>query len=487
MKKLYLALFFITILAFAKAQVGINILIPDSSAVLQLESSSKGLGLPRLTSTERDSITAPLKGLTIFNTVDSNIEYWTGECWLKAWQQHCWDCDFTMSITPTTDTLDRTISDTVTATITAQHLNGTQPISLIYLASVPQGINLSFTGNATIDTSGSVQLIVEADQCAPVGGNFNIIVEGFCGDQIHFVTLNVYIRPPLQYTIPADVYDYNLATVNNLPPSPAQYVLLNINSGVNLHASVSTNPAYNTGNLDVSSLVCINNDGDILGRGGDGAAFTIPSGGGFNVGGDPGNPGGIGMNLTTRTVLQNTGAVYGGGSGGGSIGLVVGTPNIPIIGPIDIGVGFAGGGGSELGAGGIINANGINIGIFKNGTAATCCVGSVPGLGGTETYPINIPISIATIEITPSGGGGNGGGFGQQGQPGWVNVSITVCVDIPIIGNICIPIPIPGGFLPYYGQASGPPGNAIKRNNNPLTGLADGTYNGSQVKGVVGP
>src|SRR5687767_5307582 len=110
---------FCTLISFhARAQVGINILIPDSSAVLQLESSDRGLGLPRLTTPQRDAIANPLKGLTIFNTQDSLIESWNGECWLKAYEKNCHECAFSMSIDDPSDTLDRIYSDSVFSTIT---------------------------------------------------------------------------------------------------------------------------------------------------------------------------------------------------------------------------------------------------------------------------------------------------------------------------------------------------------------------------------
>ena len=487
MKKILLfSVLCLVLCSVAEAQVGINILIPDSSAVLQLESSTKGLGLPRLNTPERDSIITPLKGLTIFNTQDSLIEYWNGECWLKAYEKNCYECEFTMSLNHNTDTLDRVISDSVSTVVTVAHTHGNQPISLIYLSSLPQGVTVYFNGNPTIDTSGSVQIVVKADQCAAVGGTFPIIIEAFCGDQIHFLSYTVYIRPPVQITIPTDQIDYNLQALNGLPASPAQFVLLNINSSVELHASVSTNAAYTSGPLDPNSLICIINGGDILGRGGDGGGFVY-NGNLLTIGGNPGNNGGNAMNLTTKTVLQNNGAIYGGGGGGGGVGFVLATPNIPLIGSIAIGFGFCGGGGSENGQGGVVNPGGISIGLFQNGGNATCCIASIPGAGPSATYPINIPISIATIEITPSAYGGNGGGYGQSGTAGYINVTLQVCVTIPIIGTICIPIPIPGGFLPFYGPPGGAPGEAIKRNNNPLTGIPDGTYNSAQVKGQVGP
>lgn len=467
------------------AQVGINILIPDSSAVLQLESDSKGLGLSRLTTSQRDLISNPLKGLTIFNTTDSLIEYWNGECWLKTYQKNCYECDFVLQIDDATDTLDRVVADSVFSTISITQLNGNQAIDVIYMASLPTGVSVYFNGNTSIDSAGSVQVVVKADLCAPIGGNYPIIIQAFCGDQIRFLTYNVYIRPPLQYNIPIDQLNYDLQAINNLPSSPAQYVYCTVNSGVEVKSTANNLPSFTTGNLDPNSLVCINNQGAILGRGGDGGSVTL-GGNILFVGGESGKEGGNALNLTTRTVLLNSGAVYGGGSGGGSVGFAMGTPSIPIIGSIVLGFVYCGGGGSESGKGGVVNNGGINIGLFAGGGDATCCVNSVPGLGPVGNSPFSIPISVASININPSANGGNGGAFGQQGLPGFIDVEIEVCVSIPIIGNMCIPIPIPGGLLPFYGPTSQLPGKAIKRNNNSLVGPIDGNYNGAQIKGLVG-
>ncbi|WP_432671236.1 ice-binding family protein [Flavobacterium sp. SM2513] len=50
------------------AQVGIGITEPDASAMLDVASESKGLLMPRLSSTQRDAITLPANGLMIYNT-----------------------------------------------------------------------------------------------------------------------------------------------------------------------------------------------------------------------------------------------------------------------------------------------------------------------------------------------------------------------------------------------------------------------------------
>jgi hypothetical protein len=337
-----------------------------------------------------------------------------------------------------------------------------------------------------------VDIVVVADMCSPVGGSFPIIIQAFCDDKIKFVPYNIYIRPPVQVNAIVDQVNYNLQTINTLPSSPAQYILFNVNSGVTISSASPTTPAYTTGNLDPNSIVCLVNEGDILGRGGDGGSFTF-NGSLLIAGGTPGDAGGNAVDLTTRTYMVNTGAIYGGGSGGGSVGFAIGTPSLPLVGTIAIGFGFAGGGGSELGAGGTVGGagGGISIGLFEDGDSATCCVTSIPGAGHTANYPISIPFTIAgvtiSINITPTAHGGDGGAYGQQGTQGYIDVALEVCVGVPIIGNICVPIPIPGGFLPFYGPSSAGPGLAVKRNNKPLVGLPDGTYNSAQVKGIVGP
>ncbi|WP_225036089.1 hypothetical protein [Winogradskyella sp. SM1960] len=71
-----LGLFLIfTTLSFS--QVGIGVEDPDASSILELKSSDKGLLLPRLTTAERDLISSPAEGLTIYNTTTQSLEIYT--------------------------------------------------------------------------------------------------------------------------------------------------------------------------------------------------------------------------------------------------------------------------------------------------------------------------------------------------------------------------------------------------------------------------
>ncbi|MFN8276549.1 MAG: hypothetical protein U0T84_03625 [Chitinophagales bacterium] len=461
------------------AQVGINILTPDSSAVLQLESQQKGLGLPRLTTAQMNAIFQPLKGLTIYNTTDSVIEYWNGQCWLRAYEKNCYECRFNMTIDDVTDTLDRTDADSVFSTINILQTHGNQDINIIWSSLPPQGVNIYFNGPTTIDSVGAVSIVVKADIFAG-SGNVPILVTAFCGDQIRFVTYNVYIKPCVRVTIPIDVNNYDLQAQNSsvLPAGAKECVVVTVNSGVSVSSNLPTATAYTSGNLNPLSIVGIVNNGSFLGRGGNGA-----SGGSFSgfPPGAKGTDGGNALNLTTKTIIQNYGQIFAGGGGGSSVGLST-TVNIPLVGSLTFGFGVCGGGGSSAGTGGAPVGTSFPPGGFVAGQSATAGPSSVPGAGGSFSVPLSIPlVAGVTANITPNGAGGSGGAFGQAGGSAGIGVRIQAC-GIPIIG--CVNLVNLGPF--NYPQVSAP-GLAIKRNGNPLSGIADGNYNSAQVKGAVTP
>ena len=83
---LYAALLSLLLSFAAQAQgVGIGTAAPNSSAVLELKSTSQGLLLPRLTSLQRAAIAFPPAGLLIFQTDDpSGLYYYNGTSWFTA-------------------------------------------------------------------------------------------------------------------------------------------------------------------------------------------------------------------------------------------------------------------------------------------------------------------------------------------------------------------------------------------------------------------
>ena len=81
MKKITsIALLLCTVLSYA--QVGINTNSPDSSSALDIESSTGGILIPRLTQTERDAIATPAIGLMIYQVDQTaGFYFFDGAAW----------------------------------------------------------------------------------------------------------------------------------------------------------------------------------------------------------------------------------------------------------------------------------------------------------------------------------------------------------------------------------------------------------------------
>lgn len=56
---------------------------PNASAILDVSSSSKGVLIPRLTSTQRQAISAPATGLLVFDDTQKAFYFYSGAAWSK--------------------------------------------------------------------------------------------------------------------------------------------------------------------------------------------------------------------------------------------------------------------------------------------------------------------------------------------------------------------------------------------------------------------
>jgi len=63
--------------------VGAGTITPTSSAALDVNSTSQGFLPPRLTTTQRDAITSPVEGLTIWNKTNKQLEVYDGSYWVN--------------------------------------------------------------------------------------------------------------------------------------------------------------------------------------------------------------------------------------------------------------------------------------------------------------------------------------------------------------------------------------------------------------------
>ena len=85
MKKFSLVLAFFACFFCAQSQVGIGTTSPDESSILDVDSDSKGILIPRLTTLQRNRIIRPATGLLVFNITTSKFEFNSGSLGTPIW------------------------------------------------------------------------------------------------------------------------------------------------------------------------------------------------------------------------------------------------------------------------------------------------------------------------------------------------------------------------------------------------------------------
>ena len=63
--------------------IGVGTTAPDASALLDLQSQTRGFLPPRMTEAERDAIVSPADGLVIYNTTTGCLNYYAAGTWLQ--------------------------------------------------------------------------------------------------------------------------------------------------------------------------------------------------------------------------------------------------------------------------------------------------------------------------------------------------------------------------------------------------------------------
>ncbi|WP_396603172.1 hypothetical protein [Algibacter sp. R77976] len=88
MKKLsFILLLVFTSHYYSFSQVGIGTTNPDASAILHIESTDKGLLIPKLTTAQINAIVNPAAGLMLFNTTTNTFEYNSGTTVTPVWSK----------------------------------------------------------------------------------------------------------------------------------------------------------------------------------------------------------------------------------------------------------------------------------------------------------------------------------------------------------------------------------------------------------------
>lgn len=62
--------------------VGVGVTSPDASAKLEISSTTQGVLFPRMTTTQRNTISTPADGLVIYNTTDNKLQVRAGGAWV---------------------------------------------------------------------------------------------------------------------------------------------------------------------------------------------------------------------------------------------------------------------------------------------------------------------------------------------------------------------------------------------------------------------
>ncbi|TAL60960.1 MAG: collagen-like protein [Bacteroidetes bacterium] len=149
------------------AIVGIGTTNPNSSAILDLSSTTQGVLPPRMTTSERDLIPTPSVGLHIFNTTTNCDNIYAG----SYWKQFCGECDFTPAVPSSNSpiTIGRTLSLTAT-TVTGATYSWTGPNG--FTSSIQ---NPTLTNMRSI-SSGNYSLITSLNGCSSSSTNLTVIV-----------------------------------------------------------------------------------------------------------------------------------------------------------------------------------------------------------------------------------------------------------------------------------------------------------------------
>lgn len=156
---------------YQNGRIGIGTNAIDKTAQLDITAKDKGVLIPRLTTTERNSIENPANGLLIFNTTTSCLNYYDGH--IKRWLSMCGTYDpaqFTfLNCDPPVGPLGiytqgTALNNSNTYTLS---INISEPGT--YQILVHTGNGYSFSGSGVFTETGN-QLVVLEGQGSPVNG-----------------------------------------------------------------------------------------------------------------------------------------------------------------------------------------------------------------------------------------------------------------------------------------------------------------------------
>lgn len=191
MKKLILSFLLLSCSIYLHAQVGIGTETPNASAILDVTSTSQGVLLPRMTTTQRDAIASPAAGLFIFNTTSNNLNMFNGGIWYE------FSTTATQGLVATMDTAGASTSGTLTAGSAASNVsttfnytggNGKPYPTQSYSSTGVTGLTATLTAGTMANGNGSLTYTITGTPSGSGTATFTITI----GGQTSTLTVNVY-------------------------------------------------------------------------------------------------------------------------------------------------------------------------------------------------------------------------------------------------------------------------------------------------------
>ena len=137
--------------------IGSTSFTPDSSAILEIR-GTKGLLIPRLSTSERDAIGNPAQSLLIFNTTTNCFETFVNGLWHSMWCDSCSSLNLTTSASPSTICSGNSSILTVTGADSYQWNTGDNTASITVSPST--NTTYSVTGTTIEGCTGTAKVTV---------------------------------------------------------------------------------------------------------------------------------------------------------------------------------------------------------------------------------------------------------------------------------------------------------------------------------------
>ncbi|MFN0202943.1 MAG: hypothetical protein ACKVTZ_15575 [Bacteroidia bacterium] len=186
-------------------------------ALFQMNSNSKGVIFPNLTTAQRNAIAVTIPqdvGLTIFNLDKDVHEYWNGQCWLPVGTTIC--TDFSTSLSSNSGCIYTSAASSVQIDVTVTLNSGVSVPVIMAVGGLPNGVTASFASTSLFPTA-TTQLTITGTAAA-IPGVYPLQVMAIFGTLVQSATYTLQIVPG-SITISSTagtVNEINVAPNNNI-------------------------------------------------------------------------------------------------------------------------------------------------------------------------------------------------------------------------------------------------------------------------------